>query len=116
MLRKGEFKLSNVKGIDITKNIKMIENLKCSLLEELSELYKLMSQSERVDIKGEASAVISKLISCSYILGKRMGITYEEIDAKIESYLKLEIINENDIESNFNDCSGLIKHLRGNEQ
>lgn len=103
-------KLSD-KGLDITHNIKMIEWLKSELLTDIAELFKRLVngvKNETVDSLGET---LSNLIMICYLLGKRLGISYNTVDLKIESKLKLGIIEEHELEKRYGDLSELSKHL-----
>ena len=51
-------------------------------------------------------------ITLPAISGKRLGIHYALIDQAIEDQLRLEIIEDNDIEQSYGDLSELQQHLR----
>ena len=99
------------KSIDITHNIKMIDWLKSELLTDVADLFKKLVngvQEDTLDILGE---IISNLIIESYLLARRLGISYNTIDLKIENKLKLGMIEEHEIEKRYGDLSELSKHL-----
>ena len=99
------------KGVDITRNIKMIEWLKSELLTDVAGLFKQMAGGDADDGLDEVGETLSNLILVSYLLSKRLGISYQMIDMKIESKLKLGILEGHDLEKNFADLSELAKHL-----
>ncbi|WP_066506803.1 MazG-like family protein [Abyssisolibacter fermentans] len=97
--------------VDITKNIKVIEWLKCELLASVSSLFDLLvhevQQSQEVIID-----VLANIIFVTYLLGKRLGISFEKIDAKIQSKIKLKIVEEHKIEKWYGDLSFLLEHFK----
>lgn len=98
------------KNVDITKNIKMIEWLKSELLTAIASLFETLvmgiknSQEKVLDI-------LANIILITYLLGRRLGITFENIDSKIKDKAKIGRIEEHDIEKWYGDLSELISHL-----
>ncbi|MBE6083066.1 MULTISPECIES: MazG-like family protein [Tissierellales] len=101
----------NDKDINITKNLKTIEWLKSELLMSIASLYELMSKGGE-NVKEDASDLISNIILISYLLGKRLGISYENIDLKVENKLKLGLVENHKIEKWYGDFSELIENFR----
>ena len=103
------------KNMDITKNIKMIEWLKSELLTAIAGLFETLvmgiknSQEKVLDI-------LANVILITYLLGKRLGISFEEIESKIEDKAKIGRIEEHDIEKYYGDLSELIDHLNRNSK
>ncbi len=77
---------------DITSNIKMIEKLKSELLTQVASLHKSMVNASFEEMS-ERLESLSNIIIISYILANRIGITHQNLDAKILSELKLSVIN-----------------------
>lgn len=101
----------NNKNIDITKNIKLIEWLKSELLTALASLYELLVKG----VKNSQEAVLdilANIILLTYLLGKRLGVSFENIDAKIESKLKLGVVEEHNIEKWYGDLSDLMEYFK----
>ena len=98
---------------NITRNVHVIEFLKCNLLADLSSLFgKLFARDE--DESGyRAADVLASLISGCYILGRRLGISFDTIDMKIKSNLKIGTLQKNELEREFSDLSALAEHLDG---
>ncbi|WDV45865.1 MazG-like family protein [Clostridiaceae bacterium M8S5] len=96
--------------VDITKNIKVIEWLKCELLSSISSLYESLmhetKQSREVVID-----VLANIIFVTYLLGKRLGIPFQKLDAKIKSKIKLKIVEEHKIEKWYGELSVLLEHF-----
>ncbi len=101
------------KNVDVTKNIKMIEWLKSELLTAIALLFETLvvgiknSQEKMLDI-------LANIILITYLLGRRLGLTYESIDSKIKDKAKIGRIEEHDIEKWYGDLSELIRHLDRN--
>jgi hypothetical protein len=97
--------------IDITRNIKTIEWLKGELLTDVANLFKFLVNGVREEILDSVADTIANIILESYILGRRLGVSYQSIEMKVEGKLKIGIIEKNEIESYYGDLSELSKHL-----
>ena len=74
-------------GMDITKNIKMVEWLKTELLSGVSDLFRVMAAGG----KEGALDILSGIIMTSYLLGKRLGLDFVRIDSHMENKIRLNI-------------------------
>lgn len=99
------------KEIDITRNIKTIEWLKGELLSDISNLFKVLINGFKEDVHDTASEILANIILISYILGRRLGISYQVIEMKIENKIKLGLLEEHEIETHYGDLSELSKHM-----
>jgi hypothetical protein len=99
------------KEIDITRNIKIIEWLKSELLTDVARLFKTMANGMREEVHESVSETLSNMILISYLLGRRLGISYNSIEMKIENKVKLGLIEDHDVEKYYGDLSELSKHL-----
>ena len=98
------------KGSDITKNVKIIEWIKNEILISVSNLFNLMFKGVKPIDDGLQNA-IANIIMLLYLLGKRLGISFDEIDYKIKEKAKEGIREEHSIETWFGDLSKLEKHM-----
>lgn len=96
--------------INITKNIRIIEWLKSELLTSVAGLFTVFSNNANAAQDAVLSA-ISNIIIVAYLLAKRLGIDFVQIDLKISSKLKLEIEENHELEKSFGDLSALVKHF-----
>ena len=71
------------KGSDITKNVKIIEWIKNEILISVSNLFNLIFKGVKPIDDGLQNA-IANIIMLLYLLGKRLGISFDEIDYKIK--------------------------------
>lgn len=99
-------------NVDIGRNIKMIEFLKCELLNSVSAvfeaLFKGSKEGQQMIIEG-----LSNIILVTYSLAKRLGIDYSSIDKKVQEKTRLHILEEHHLEKWYGDLSSLHQHLKG---
>jgi hypothetical protein len=101
----------DIKDLDITRNIRTIEGLKCDVLEQVSKLYKELSNGGGQEKYEIISRIIANLIITQYLLSKRIGIEYEDIKKEILNIIEHDITSENDIEKHYGDLSKLRQHI-----
>ena len=99
------------KEIDITRNIKIIEWLKSELLTDMANLFKTLVNGVKDEVHEPISDFLSNIILICYLLGRRLGLSYHAIEMKIESKIKLGLIENHDVEKYYGDLSELAKHL-----
>lgn len=99
------------KEIDITRNIKLIEWLKSELLTDIANLFRILVNGIREEVHDSVADTISNIILISYLLGKRLGISYNAVEMKIHNKLKLGLVENHDVEKYYGDLSELSKHL-----
>ncbi|WP_297134199.1 MazG-like family protein [Terrisporobacter sp.] len=102
------------RGSDITKNVKIIEWIKNEILMNVSDLFNLLFKGVK-SIDDSLQNSIANIIMLSYLLGKRLGINFEDIDYKIKEKTKQGIKDEHSIETWFGDLSSLEKHIDNRE-
>ena len=99
------------KEIDITRNIKTIEWLKSELLTDIAGLFRILVNGAREEIHDTLSEALSNIILICYLLGRRLGVGYNSIEIKIDSKIRLGLVESDDIEKYYGDLSELAKHL-----
>ncbi len=99
------------KEIDITRNIKMIEWLKSELLTDVANLFKVLVNGMKEEIHEAIAETLSNIILICYLLGRRLGISYNSIEMKLENKIKLGLVENHDIEKYYGDLSELVRHL-----
>lgn len=99
------------KEIDITRNIKIIEWLKSELLTDVANLFKILVNGMKEEVHEVLSETLSNIILISYLLGRRLGISYNSIEMKIQKKIKLGLVENHDVEKYYGDLSELAKHL-----
>ncbi|GAE87749.1 MazG-like family protein [Acetivibrio straminisolvens] len=99
------------RDIDITRNIKIIEWLKSELLTDIANLFKVLVNGVREEVHESVSETLSNIILICYMLGRRLGVSYNSIEIKINNKIKLGIIENHDVEKYYGDLTELAKHL-----
>ena len=102
------------KGSDITKNVKIIEWIKNEILISVSDLFNLIFKGVK-PIDDKLQNTLANIIMLTYLLGKRLGISFDEIDYKIKEKSRQGIKEEHSIETWFGDLSDLEKHMNNRE-
>lgn len=95
---------------DIGKNLKMIDFLKCELLNTIALLFETMIKG----LKNSQELVLECLVNillATYTLGKRLGFDYKLLDKKLEEKIKISILEEHHLEKWYGDLSSLNEHL-----
>ena len=100
----------NGQEIDIIKNMKTVEWLKSELLSNIAYLYRLFVNNEDIS-KENLEDTISNIILESYVLGKRIGLNYTDIDLTLKENIKLNLIKEHKIERWYGDLIQLLEHI-----
>ena len=99
------------KNVDITKNIRVIEWLKSEILTAVSTLFQVLVNG--VQNSQEAVLdVLANIILVTYLLGKRLGFTFEKIDEKLQNKIKLGVVEEHKIEKWYGDLSKLSDYIK----
>jgi hypothetical protein len=68
------------------------------------------------EVHESIAEVLSGIIFSSYILGKRLGISYTSIEKEIAGKMKLGLIENIDVEKYYGDLSELSKHLESSRK
>lgn len=100
------------RDFDIARNLRMLEWLRAELVGSVANLLKTM-------IKGGEEALLdclAQIIITTYLLGKRIGLSFPRIDQKVESIIKRGIEENHEIESWYGDLSALAQHLTGKKR
>lgn len=98
------------KDIDIVKNMKTVEWLKSELLTNIAYLHKIFVDTDK-NSKENIEDTISNMIMESYLLAKRLGIDFKDIDATLRTNIRLNLIEEHKIEKWYGDLSELLDHM-----
>lgn len=96
---------------DITKNIRVIEFLKSELLTAVASLYQNLLKGTKVG-QDVIQDILANLILVTYLLGKRLGISYSLIDSKILEKIRIGMIEEHETEKWYGDLSDLSEYLK----
>ncbi|MCL2565272.1 MAG: MazG-like family protein [Defluviitaleaceae bacterium] len=103
--------MDNKNIIDITLSVKHIENLKSKILSDIARVFAVMAENGTENV--EISCKLAEVIVNSYILAKKLGFNYDEVQENINNRLKLAILSEDGI-SDYNELSDWLKSRDGN--
>lgn len=106
--------MNNSKNMDTMKEFKTIEWLKSELLTSIANLYELLAKGEE-DSKGDLEDLISNIILISYLLSKRLGLEYEDINSTLLDKIRLNLIEGHQIEKWYGDLSQLSEFIMSKE-
>lgn len=94
-------------NIDIARNIRAIQWLKCELLEGITTLYKAMEKGAKERIEDSLSVIII----VTYLLARRLGFSYSYLDSEI--MLKIdELIGNGEQETFQEDLVSMKEYIR----
>jgi len=94
--------------MDIAKRTKVIEWLKTEVMDYVARLFKSLWEGSTAKVVDS----LSSLIVSSYILGRRVGISYRELDDSILEKLQRSKQEGHQLEEWYQDISALDEHLR----
>lgn len=92
--------------IDVARNARTVEWLKAELAGGLAGVFRAM-WSGRTDAVTESLAVI---VMTAYLLARRLGVSFSQLDNKLMGYLRTNIEDEHEIERWYGDLSALSEH------
>ena len=102
------------KSSDITKNIKIMEWMKTELILSIGDLFNLIFKGVK-PLDETLQDTLANIIMITYLLGKRLGLGFNEIDYKIKEKIKIGIDENHSVESWYGDLSNLKKHMDNKE-
>lgn len=99
--------------MNISTNIKAVDNIKSEILSEVAALYKALADYDEVGEYNNVENSISTIIAMDYILARRLGISFKSVDNKISELLTIGEENGHELEVAFSDMSELKKYVKG---
>lgn len=96
------------KDLDVAKRAKVIEWLKTEVVDNVSRLFKALWEGSTAKV-GDS---LASLMMSSYILGRRLGVSYRELDDLLIEKLKKHKQEGHQLEDWYQDISTLEEHLR----
>lgn len=95
---------------DITRNIRVIEFLKSELLTTVASLYQNLLKGTKVG-QDVIQDILANLVLVTYLLGKRLGISYGLIDSRIMEKIRIGKLEEHETETWYGDLTDLGEYL-----
>ncbi|MCM3493905.1 MULTISPECIES: MazG-like family protein [Paenibacillus] len=96
------------KDLDVAKRAKVIEWLKTEVIDNVSRLFKALWEGSTTKV---GDSLVSLMMS-SYILGRRLGMTYRDLDDLLLEKLRKHKQEGHQLEDWYQDISALEEHLR----
>ncbi|WP_025692509.1 MULTISPECIES: MazG-like family protein [Paenibacillus] len=96
------------KDLDVAKRAKVIEWLKTEVIDQVSRLFKALWEGSTARV----SDSLASLIMSSYILGRRLGISYRDMDEVLLEKLRKHRQEGHQLEDWYQDISALEEHMR----
>lgn len=102
------------KGSEITRNIKIIEWMKTEILMSVSDLFNLLVKGVK-PLDEAIQDTLANIIMITYLLAKRLGISFRDVDYKVKEKIKIGIDEDHSVERWYGDLSNLKKHMDNRE-
>lgn len=99
------------KETDITRNIKIIEFLKSELLTSVASLYQILLKNTKANREALLD-ILANIILVTYLLGKRLGLSFSVIDSKIMDKIKIGMLEGHETEKWYGDLSDLSEYFQ----
>lgn len=99
---------------DVTKNVKIIEWMKKELILSVGDIFDLIFKGVK-PLDEALQDTLANIIMITYLLAKRLGISFSEIDYKIKEKIRIGIDQNHSVESWYGDFSNLKKHMENRE-
>ena len=99
---------------DVTKNVKIIEWMKKELILSVGDVFDLIFKGVK-PLDEALQDTLAYIIMITYLLAKRLGISFSEIDYKIKEKIRIGIDQNHSVESWYGDFSNLKKHMENRE-
>ncbi|GIO32814.1 MULTISPECIES: MazG-like family protein [Paenibacillus] len=96
------------KDLDVAKRAKVIEWLKTEVVDHVSRLFKALWEGSTTRV-GDS---LASLIMSSYILARRLGMSYKDLDDLLIDKLKKHKQEGHQLEDWYQDISALEEHMR----
>ena len=93
--------------IDIAKNAKILDELKTDLLGTVATLFRAIIQGAQ----GKIIESLAAIIILAYIIGRRLGVKFFQLDQAVKDQLKRAEDSEHEVEKWFNDLSSLKQYI-----
>lgn len=94
--------------VDVAKRARVIEWLKAEMAEHVARFFKSVWEMNGQKILDS----LASLIVSSYIMGRRLGIPYHQLDEAIKEKLEQHRKEGHQLEDWYQDISSLEDHLR----
>lgn len=102
------------RNLEVTRNIKIIEWMKTEILVSIGDLFNLLYKGVK-PLDEVLQDTLANIIMVTYLLSKRLGVSFSDVDYKIKEKIKTAINEDHSIERWYGDLSSLKKHIDNRE-
>ncbi len=106
----GGFKGMLDKEVDIAGTVRVIESLKSQMLMDVAQLFSELSEPNR-NSTVERGDILADIVILSYLLSKKLGISYQQIDRRIINKTRLGLVESNQNDKWHKDLAELLQHF-----
>ncbi len=86
--------------------------MKAELVESVAALFKALLKTG----DDAVTDCLATIIITTYILGKRIGVSFQSIDFRVESKLRISINDAHEVEKWYGDLSTLLGYLENRKR
>lgn len=98
------------KEVDIAGTLKVIEKLKSQLLMDVAQLFEELNEPNK-NSNIERGDLLADMIILSYLLSKKLGIPYQQIDRRIINKTRLGLVESNHNDIWHKELAELLQHF-----
>lgn len=99
-------------GAGIARDLKSIEWLKTELTAGIAGLFRALWKNAEESVVDR----LANLVIMSYVLGRRLGISHDRLDMKVEQTVRANIDNEHELEEWYGDFSAYLHHIESKKR
>ena len=93
-------------GIDIAKNIRVIEWLKTELVTAVAALFKAMMKNSQEAVEDALAGMVMTV----YVMARRLGVSFAQLDIRVESKIRKAIREQHELEDWYGDLTALLRY------
>ncbi len=98
-------------GIDIAKNIRVIEWLKTELVTTVASLFRAMMKNSQEAVEDALAGMVMTV----YVMARRLGVGFAQLDIRVESKIRKAIKEKHELEDWYGDLTALLRY-RGDKK
>lgn len=96
--------------VDIAGTLRVIEMLKSQMLMDVAQLFADLNEQNR-NATTERGDLLADIVILSYLLSKKLGIPYQQIDRRIINKIRLGLVESNKNDRWHKDLAELLQHF-----
>lgn len=98
------------RDVDIASTLKVIENLKNQILMDVAQLFAELSEPNH-NSTVEKGDLLADIVILSYLLSKKLGIPYQQINRRIINKTRVGLVESNQNDRWHKDLAELLYHF-----